>query len=42
MMIIVQAADAYIGTTTKDRLKTFGPALTALFNLAALVWAIPS
>lgn len=42
MMIIVQAADAYIGTTIKDRLKTFGPALTALLNLAALIWAILS
>lgn len=40
MMIIVQAADAYIGTTLGDRLKTFGPAFTALFNLAALIWAI--
>ena len=37
-MIIVQACDAVIGATIKDRMKTFGPAGTALFNLAALIW----
>jgi hypothetical protein len=37
-MIIVQACDAIIGTTIKDRMKTFGPAGTALLNLVALIW----
>jgi len=37
-MIIVQACDAVIGTTIKDRMKTFGPAGTALLNLVALIW----
>src|SRR5882762_8131248 len=32
-MIIVQACDAVIGGTIKDRMKTFGPAGTALLNL---------
>jgi hypothetical protein len=39
-MIIVQACDAIIGTTIKDRMKTFGPAGTALLNLAAVIWLI--
>ena len=39
-MIIVQACDAMIGITIKDRLKTVGPAATALLNLAALVWLL--
>ena len=39
-MIIVQACDAVIGTTIKDRMKTFGPAGTALLNLAAVIWLI--
>jgi hypothetical protein len=39
-MIVVQACDAAIGITIKDRLKTFGPAATALFNLAGLVWLL--
>lgn len=37
-MIIVQASDAVIGWTIKDRMKTFGPAGTAVANLAALIW----
>jgi hypothetical protein len=37
-MTIVQACDAAIGVTIGDRMKTFGPAGTALANLAALVW----
>jgi hypothetical protein len=37
-MIIVQACDAVIGTTIKDRMKTFGPAGTALANLVAVIW----
>jgi hypothetical protein len=39
-MIIVQACDAVIGTTIRDRMKTFGPAGTALLNLAAVMWLI--
>ena len=31
---------AVVGVTIKDRLKTFGPALTALLNLGVLVWML--
>jgi hypothetical protein len=41
-MIIVQGADALIGLTLSDRLKTLGPALTALVNAAALIWLTAS
>ncbi len=37
-MIIVQACDAVIGTTIKNRMNTFGPAVTAIFNLLAVYW----
>jgi hypothetical protein len=36
-MIVVQTCDAVIGTTIKDRMKTFGPAGTALLNLGAVI-----
>lgn len=39
-MIIVQAIDAVIGGMIHDRLKTLGPAFTALLNLAALLWML--
>jgi hypothetical protein len=39
-MIIVQVCDAAIGVITKDRMKTFGPAGTALLNLAAVIWLL--
>ena len=39
-MIIVQACDAVIGWTIKDSMKTFGPAGTAVANLAALLWLV--
>lgn len=39
-MILVQACDAVIGVTIQDRMKTFGPAGTAVANLAALAWAL--
>jgi hypothetical protein len=39
-MIIVQACDAFIDTTIKDRMKIFGPAGTSLLNLVAVVWLI--
>jgi hypothetical protein len=37
-MIIVQGCDALIGLTIHDRMKTFGPAGTALLNLVAVIW----
>ena len=36
-MIIVQALDAVIGVVIKDAMKTFGPAGTAIANVAALI-----
>jgi hypothetical protein len=39
-MIIVQVCDAGIGVVIEDRMKTFGPAGTALLNLAALIWLL--
>ena len=39
-MIIVQICDAAIGVVIKDRMKTFGPAGTALLNLAAVTWLL--
>jgi len=39
-MIIVQGCDAAIGVVIKDRMKTFGPAGTALLNLAAMIWLL--
>ena len=37
-MVIVQAADAVIGAMNRERLKTIGPAITALVNAVALGW----
>ena len=39
-MTAVQAADAGIGAIIRDRIKTIGPAATALANLAALLWLL--
>jgi hypothetical protein len=39
-MIIVQSADAVIGVRLHDKVKTFGPAATALIGLAAVVWLL--
>lgn len=39
-MVLVQAIDAGIGARIRDPLKTYGPALTAVANLAALVWMV--
>lgn len=39
-MILVQAVDAVIGLTIRERLKTVGPAATAVANLAALLWFV--
>ncbi len=36
-MVLVQAGDATIGARLHDRLKTVGPALTAVANMIALV-----
>ncbi len=40
VMILVQALDAVIGSRKHDILKTYGPAVTALISLAALVWML--
>lgn len=37
-MILVQAGDAMVGAIIRDRMKTVGPAATALINLAAVAW----
>jgi hypothetical protein len=37
-MIIVQLLDAAIGIKIHDKMKTYGPATTALANLAAIIW----
>jgi hypothetical protein len=39
-MIIAQAGDAVVGATMNDRMKTYGPAGTALLNLVAVLWLI--
>lgn len=39
-MTVVQAGDAAIGGGIRDRVKTIGPAITALINLAALIWVL--
>jgi hypothetical protein len=39
-MIIVQAGDAIIGGLIRDRVKTLGPAGTAVVNLAAMIWLL--
>ena len=41
-LILVQGFDAGIGRVISDRVKTFGPAITALANVAALVWMLAS
>jgi hypothetical protein len=41
-MVCVQALDAVIGGVQRDRLKTIGPAITAVANAIALIWAILS
>lgn len=40
IMIVVQVLDAVIGLRIHSALKTYGPGITALFNLIALVWLI--
>ncbi len=37
-MIVVQSCDAAIGVSIHDRMKTYGPAGTAVANMIALVW----
>jgi hypothetical protein len=41
-MVVVQALDAVVGSTIPDRLKTVGPACTAVVNLAAVGWLLAS
>jgi hypothetical protein len=37
-MIMVQAGDALVGVSIKNRMKTIGPFITAAVNAAALWW----
>ncbi len=37
-MSIVQGLDAIVGFGRRDLVKTYGPAITAVVNLIALVW----
>jgi hypothetical protein len=39
-MTIVQGIDAAIGWGAGDNTKTFGPAATAVINLAVLIWLV--
>ena len=39
-MIAVQAGDAMVGVTLRDRFKTVGPAITSAVNLGLLIWAL--
>jgi hypothetical protein len=39
-MTIVQGIDAAIGWGAGDSTKTFGPAATAVINLAVLMWLV--
>jgi len=41
-MVVVQALDAVVGGTIRDRMKTFGPASLGALNLVALVWFLVS
>jgi hypothetical protein len=41
-MVIVQALDAVVGGTIRDRMKTLGPASLGVLNLVALVWFLAS
>ena len=41
-MVIVQAADAVVGVSIRDRMKTIGPAVITVVNLAALIWMLAS
>jgi hypothetical protein len=41
-MVIVQALDAVVGGTIRDRMKTFGPASLGALNVVALVWLLVS
>jgi hypothetical protein len=38
VMTVVQAGDAVIGILDRDRMKTIGPAVFAVLNLAAAIW----
>ena len=41
-MVLVQGFDAVIGGVISDRVKTLGPAITALVNAVALIWMLTS
>ncbi len=40
IMIIVQALDAIIGFKAKNTLKSYGPMVTSILNLFALIWLL--
>ncbi len=40
IMIMVQTSDALIGLKAENRLKIYGPLLTAIANLGCLIWVI--
>ncbi|WP_337309395.1 hypothetical protein [Candidatus Aeolococcus gillhamiae] len=39
-MTLVQVADAGVGYRTRNAMKTYGPAITGLANLATFVWLV--
>lgn len=39
-MVIVQALDAFVGAAIPDRIKTVGPAATAVLGAATVVWML--
>jgi hypothetical protein len=39
-MIVVQLCDAAVGVHVRDKVKTFGPAGTAIMNMCALGWLL--
>lgn len=39
-MILVQALDSVVGAQVHDRVKTVGPAITAIVNAVALIWLL--
>ena len=41
-MVLVQAGDAVVGAVIRDRLKTAGPATTAMANAVVLIWLLAS
>ncbi len=40
IMIIAQSLDALVGIKITDKLKIFGPVITTIVNLLALIWFV--